>query len=119
MRSWDVGHISENLEIIEEVVRIMREYPSLILHVKATTVTKMTKEQREKDPVLLVAFRKDFSQDFPWEPMDPEMPYAQARVLSLKRILGQNGVSHKRIRSTLELSKERKVTLEVEIPATE
>ena len=115
LRSWDVSYMSENMEIIEEVVRIMKEYPSLKLHVKACTTAKTA----VKDLYLVRdAFRKDFSNDFPWEVMDREMAYAHGRVLSLKRILGDRGISHKRIRKTLELARERKLILVLEIPDT-
>ncbi|CAK9062826.1 unnamed protein product [Durusdinium trenchii] len=111
-RSWDVSYIAENFELIEEVVRIMKEYPGLKLHVKGCTTSKMA----EKDLYIVrSAFGKDFSEDFPWAVMDLEMAYAQGRVLSLKRILGDLGISHKRIRTSYELTKERKIVLELEV----
>eukprot|EP00438_Fugacium_kawagutii_P002872 Skav222166 [mRNA] locus=scaffold3048:106265:110972:- [translate_table: standard] len=52
------------------------------------------------------------------ERMDLELAYAHGRVLSLKRLLGHKHISHRRIRTSLEHGKERKLVLELEIPQT-
>eukprot|EP00435_Cladocopium_sp_Y103_P024369 s1178_g6.t1 len=80
MRSWDVSHIEENLEsqtltgglrYLErwpQVVQIMQDYPGLILHIKAFTITKLDKRQKsEVVDLVRGAFAKDFRDDFPYE----------------------------------------------------
>ncbi|CAL1161086.1 unnamed protein product [Cladocopium goreaui] len=117
MRSWDVSHIEENLDLVDQVVQIMQDYPGLILHIKAFTITKLDKRQKsEVVDLVRGAFAKDFRDDFPYERMDLELAYAHGRVLSLKRLLGHKHISHRRIRTSLEHGKERKMVLELEIP---
>ena len=50
------------------------------------------------------------------ERMDLEMAYAHGRVLSLKRLLGHKNISHRRIKTSMEHGRERKMVLELEIP---
>ena len=118
MRSWDVSHVEDNLELVDQVVRIMQDYPGLILHIKAFTITKLDRKQKsESIDLIRGAFTKDFSEDFPYERMDMELAYAHGRVLSLKRLLGHKHISHRRIRTSMEFGRERKLVLELEVPS--
>ena len=49
--------------------------------------------------------------------MDMELAYAHGRVLSLKRLLGHKHISHRRIRTSMEFGRERKLVLELEVPS--
>lgn len=49
--------------------------------------------------------------------MDLELAYAHGRVLSLKRLLGHKHISHRRIRTSMEFGRERKLVLELEVPS--
>lgn len=118
MRSWDVSHVEDNLELVDQVVRIMQDYPGLILHIKAFTITKLDRKQKsESIDLIRGAFAKDFSEDFPYERMDMELAYAHGRVLSLKRLLGHKHISHRHIRTSMECGRERKLVLELEVPS--
>ncbi|CAE7247818.1 gyaR, partial [Symbiodinium necroappetens] len=108
-RSWDASEVEANQALIREIAEILKRYPNLTLRIKG-----ISDGSGSADNLTQVAFAKDFETDFPTEVMDKTLPYAQGRVLTVKRMLVEEGIALDRMSSQLQEGKNRSVDLEVE-----
>lgn len=108
-RSWDASEVEANQALIREIAEILKRYPNLTLRIKGISDGSGSAEN-----LTQVAFAKDFETDFPTEVMDKTLPYAQGRVLTVKRMLVEEGIALDRMSSQLQEGKNRSVDLEVE-----
>ena len=106
MKAWNAADREDNLVILEEVARIMKVYPSLSLHLKGISSGK-----GQNNHVTESAFSKDFASHFPQEGMDKREPYAHGRTLSIKRLLGRQGVPYSRMTTSIEIGPRSQVIL--------
>mmetsp|Transcript_26527 Transcript_26527/g.61712 ORF Transcript_26527/g.61712 Transcript_26527/m.61712 type:complete len:306 (+) Transcript_26527:66-983(+) len=96
-RAWNPKVREENLEVVEEVAKILNQHPRLQLRVTAVTPSNGENSHRTE-----MAFNQDFQADFPNERMDRRLPYAHAQVLSVKRLLRGRGIAPERLHHGLE-----------------
>lgn len=96
-RSWDVSSSRENLQILEQLSKIMNRHPAFRFRLKGISYGNGEISQRTES-----AFYEDFHNSFPQERMDWLQPYAHARALSLKRALNQRGISYERLHTMVQ-----------------
>jgi len=106
-RSWDVSSSRENLQILEQLSKIMKRHPAFRFRLKGISYGNGEISQRTES-----AFYEDFHSSFPQERMDWLQPYAHARALSLKRALNQRGVSDERLHTMVQAGEANTIVVE-------
>ncbi|CAE7246865.1 AMT1-3 [Symbiodinium natans] len=108
-KAWNASEREENHALIKEVAAVLKKYPSLQLRLKG-----ISSGRGMNNHVTEAAFSKDYSTDFPDEPMDKREPYAHGRVLSIKRMLKKEGIKADRLISEIVVASGSKVEMSVE-----
>ena len=106
-KAWDVSARRENLQVLDELALIMNRYPSVHFQLVGGSLGTGEISQRTES-----AFYEDFHSHFPSERMDWLQPYAQARALSLKRHLGQRGISYHRLHVSVRVQESNALVVE-------